>query len=156
MNTAHSRTLAQAHWLRRRDDHWELKIPVTPPQSSPVDRYTEVDNEEEILSSLKEAVTREECERGMAGLVDSRALVAVAKFTTSRESYRWEVASGGGGGGEWDGVRVDLDSTDFGYGVGEVEVMVGRREEMPSAEKRVRSIAAQLGEQRSLKLHVVS
>ena len=85
----------------------------------------------------------------MGGLVEDGVLIPVAEFTTMRESYSWkECDDEGCAVGGWEGVKVDLDSTNFGYGVGEVEVMVGRREEVPGAEERVRSIAALLGKQR--------
>lgn len=41
---------------------------------------------------------------------------------------------------------MDLDSTDFGYAVGEVEAMVHEKAEVPAALEKIISVSSMLGE----------
>ncbi|XP_056155695.1 thiamine-triphosphatase isoform X2 [Lampris incognitus] len=61
-------------------------------------------------------------------------LVCFAEFTTVRHSFIVE-----------EGVQIDLDQADFGYYVGEIEVMVHEGEDVSSALEKIGKVAAKLG-----------
>lgn len=63
-------------------------------------------------------------------------LVCFAEFTTARCSFTLEE----------EGVQVDLDQADFGYHVGEIEVLVSEGEDVQSALERIERTARKLGE----------
>ncbi|XP_010884036.2 thiamine-triphosphatase [Esox lucius] len=67
------------------------------------------------------------------------SLVCFAEFTTQRCSFTFE------GAGEESGVRVDLDQADFGYCVGEIEVIVPEGEEIHTALMKIEKTALRLG-----------
>ncbi|KAM9839385.1 thiamine-triphosphatase [Aulostomus maculatus] len=62
-------------------------------------------------------------------------LVCFAEFTTVRQSFAFEE----------EGVHVDLDQADFGYHVGEIEVLVPEGGDMQVALKKIERTALKLG-----------
>ncbi|XP_058872962.1 thiamine-triphosphatase isoform X2 [Acipenser ruthenus] len=62
------------------------------------------------------------------------ALVQFASFTTVRRSY---ILQGG--------VRADLDLVDFGFAVGELEVLVETPEQIPAGAERIAELVEKLG-----------
>lgn len=66
-------------------------------------------------------------------------LECFAEFTTTRCSYTLEYE------GDDRRVRVDLDQADFGYCVGEIEVLISEDEEMTSAMQSIEKTAKKLG-----------
>ena len=144
-------------WLRKRDGAWELKHPLVDcagGQSIGVgqvsDRYNELQSEDDILTFLRTVIATEIdiCNSGAKSLdqlVQEGTLTRIAEFETTRETYvckndRHREMSGSV-------VHVDLDETNFGYVVGEVELMVGRGEDIPAAEAKTLAIAKQIGRQ---------
>lgn len=69
-------------------------------------------------------------------------LVCFAEFTTVRRSFTLEE----------EGVRIDLDQADFGYHVGEIEVLIPEGGDVQSAQEKIRNAAQRLGERRAFKL----
>lgn len=69
-------------------------------------------------------------------------LVCFAEFTTVRRSFTLEE----------DGVQVDLDQADFGYSVGEIEVLLSDREDVQSALDKIEKSAQKLGKFKVTKL----
>lgn len=72
-------------------------------------------------------------------------LYPFARIFTRRMTWRRE-NNGVGDGGDQDrfDVIVDLDSTDFGYTVGEVEIIVRHRDDIPRARRHIRQILNEL------------
>ncbi|XP_051051654.1 thiamine-triphosphatase isoform X2 [Phodopus roborovskii] len=79
---------------------------------------------------------------GVAAVLAPLKLQEVASFITTRSS--WKLALSGAHEQE-PLLRVDLDSTDFGYAVGEVEVMVHEKAEVPAALEKIFSFSRMLG-----------
>lgn len=69
----------------------------------------------------------------VAQAVEGLGLEEFASFVTCRRKYRLGDLS------------VDLDEADFGYAVGEVEALVGQKEDAPEALKRIQKLGCQLG-----------
>ncbi|XP_022091919.1 thiamine-triphosphatase-like [Acanthaster planci] len=149
------------HWLRRRNGKWELKVPLSgwPTNkynaSETCTKYSEITNEQEIVANLcaiinaktdvdkhdkmthsseeethsaKEDLSLEKC------LIEN-ALMPFAQFTTYRKTY-----SMGGG------ILVVVDQTDFGYSVGEIEMMTGPSPaDLLAAEAKIEEMAEKLG-----------
>lgn len=67
-------------------------------------------------------------------------LECFAEFTTIRSSYALEYE------GDDRRVRVDLDRADFGYCVGEIEVLVSEGDEMAFAMQTIEKTAKKLGD----------
>jgi thiamine-triphosphatase len=71
-------------------------------------------------------------------LPKASSLVPFAKIETHRSS--WKPASDG----QYSGLIVDLDSTQFGYIVGEVEAVVYNEEEVEKAHQRIKALISDL------------
>ena len=74
-------------------------------------------------------------------------LVPFARFETTRSGWTIpDIADGDAGdlSSQFHGLSVDIDSTDFGYAVGEVEAVVGREEEVSNAQNRIGSLTKQI------------
>ncbi len=96
-------------WLRSRDGVFELKIRFDAKDGSGMDRYYELEGED-LRRELK-----------LAGGDLSKAIAAAgyfpfAEYTTTRKKYRKE------------SFTIDLDVMDFGYNIGEIELMVPEEE----------------------------
>ncbi|XP_072513402.1 thiamine-triphosphatase [Salminus brasiliensis] len=147
-------------WLRKREGSWELKCPAV--SRTKVEKtealctnYREVTDLPQIQAEVKEVLetfTRatedssdsSEQERTDGYGEDERwlkdlKLVCFAEYTTLRCSY---VLEDDGGVGR---VRVDLDQADFGYCVGEIEVLVSEGDDMQSTQQRIQKTAEKLG-----------
>lgn len=132
------------HWLRQREGSgWELKCPGVAAISGPHNEYVELTSEPAIVAQLFELLGYEE--QGPADLTAALGLLKlqeVASFITTRSS--WKLALSGAPEQE-PLLRVDLDSTDFGYAVGEVEAMVQEKAEVPAALEKIISVSSMLG-----------
>ncbi|XP_021520203.1 thiamine-triphosphatase isoform X1 [Meriones unguiculatus] len=133
------------HWLRQREGSgWELKCPGVAAISGPHNEYVELTSEPAIVAQLFELLGYEE-----QGPADVTAVLAplklqeVASFITTRSSWKLAVS---GAPEQEPLLRVDLDSTDFGYAVGEVEAMVHEKAEVPAALEKIISVSSMLGE----------
>uniref|UniRef100_A0A3B5LAB0 Thiamine triphosphatase n=1 Tax=Xiphophorus couchianus TaxID=32473 RepID=A0A3B5LAB0_9TELE len=139
-------------WLRRRKQSWELKCPIDPVkgaaetgrEQSLCTRYKEITNLPEIYQRVKEVIkdAREDCDADVPpsdeddSWLSKLKLCCFAEFTTTRRSFTLK--------GE-DGVKIDLDQADFGYHVGEIEVLVPEGGDIQSAQEKIRHTAQRLG-----------
>ncbi|KAL4616846.1 thiamine-triphosphatase-like [Arapaima gigas] len=162
-------------WLRCRQGSWELKCPTQEDgqgreeesgDMSLLTRYREITRLPEIIAKVRE-VMKQECteykhlRQTEEGVKDSKLgvkstnecisdegdqswlrqlnLVPFAAFTTKRCSYTLKEE------GQECGVRVDLDQVDFGFCVGEIEVLVPDGGEMKLALEQIERTAQSLG-----------
>ncbi|XP_028288576.1 thiamine-triphosphatase [Parambassis ranga] len=142
-------------WLRKRKGCWELKCPTTTVSGTEelsgeqsqaaalCTRYKEITNLPEIHLRV-EAVIKDNCEHGEIESAFSQEdepwlsklnLVCFAEFTTERQSFTLQEQ----------GVQIDLDKADFGYHVGEIEVLIPEGEDVQCAVEKIRKTAQQLG-----------
>ena len=127
-------TLAD-YWLRRRDSQWELKVPGQHVGGTAV--YTEVEEEGAIAVALTALLAGGEKGDGrllLADVVKVHQLEPCATFGTVRQSF----AVPGG-------FHIDLDTSSFGYGIGEIELMCKGEAEVASAAKRIGQLGEELG-----------
>ncbi|XP_020494267.1 thiamine-triphosphatase isoform X1 [Labrus bergylta] len=134
-------------WLRKRKECWELKSPTAEETSGEQSksaalctRYKEITNLPEIQLRVKE-VLKDVCEdTEKSSSMENESwhskmnLACFAEFTTVRRSFILE-----------DGVRIDLDQADFGYHVGEIEVLVPEEGDVQSALEKIERTARKLG-----------
>jgi len=121
------------HWLRRRNGDWEMKYPVgTVTEGSGVTLYHETSNSDDILARLRDLTRDEPDKSNLKELVSRGVLSPFARLETQRRSYRK---------GE---VNIVVDATDWGYRIGEIEIMVASKEEAPNAAKKIDDIAKEL------------
>ncbi|XP_037064421.1 thiamine-triphosphatase isoform X2 [Peromyscus leucopus] len=134
------------HWLRQREGSgWELKCPGGAGISGPHNEYVELTSESAIVAQLFELLGTGELEAaGVPAVLGPLKLQEVASFITTRSS--WKLALSGAHEQEEPLLRVDLDSTDFGYAVGEVEAMVREKAEVGAALEKILSFSSKLGE----------
>ncbi|KAL8590538.1 hypothetical protein ACOMHN_010974 [Nucella lapillus] len=127
-------------WLRLRNTTWEAKIAVKSLQQhalfTPATQYREITGERDISNWLVDQLKLDSWLRGdpVELLVQAAGLTPFAKFTTTRRSYNLPSCV------------VDLDLTDHGFCVGEIEVMAASPEEVPQALQTISTVAQQLGE----------
>lgn len=102
-------------------------------------RYREITN----LPEIQQRVCEELCRDGKRSSsvedeswLNEMNLRCFAEFTTVRRSFTLE----------GDGVQVDLDQADFGYSVGEIEVLVPEGGDVQSAMEKICRTAQKLGE----------
>jgi len=117
-------------WLRSRDGKFQLKLPLDSKgmRQNAMGQYEELEDE----ASIKQAL-------GLAGndpledLLVKNGYLPCAKFTTTRRKYKK---------GEF---ILDFDVADFGYKVGEIELMVKDQAEIEGASERITEFAARQG-----------
>ncbi|KAK0144626.1 Thiamine-triphosphatase [Merluccius polli] len=164
-------------WLRKRKESWELKCPTAvskteetsgeqPTEASLCTRYKEITSLPEIKLKVKEVFKRcaggsintgqlhdhlvmveqvsHQEQGGPEGFCDSWPgelnLLCFAEFTTVRCSFTLEE----------EGVQIDLDQADFGYSVGEIEVLVQEGQDVGSAMEKIERAARKLSEDQQL------
>lgn len=129
----------QDHWLRQREEGWELKRPValTGGHGGPATQYCEVTEHVAIASHLCQAlgIAPMMNPSSMEELLGLLGLEAFATYVTDRRSYA--LPSGQ--------VHVDLDEADFDFSVGEVEVVVDSADRVEEALKKVNRLCTELG-----------
>ncbi|XP_029422692.1 thiamine-triphosphatase isoform X2 [Nannospalax galili] len=132
------------HWLRLREGSgWELKCPGPARVSGPHNEYTELTSESAIVAQLFELLGAEGLEAAsVVAVLAPLKLLEVASFVTKRSS--WKLVFSGAEEQE-PLLRVDLDTTDFGYAVGEVEVLVHEKAAVPAALEKIVSFSSKLG-----------
>ncbi|XP_051542947.1 thiamine-triphosphatase [Myxocyprinus asiaticus] len=155
-------------WLRCREGLWELKCPAVI-GAKPEDetdtlctRYREItsfpliqsevrrlirehtaegsesnSSQREQIDKVTENEDTESCSADDTKWLTDLNLVCFAAYKTDRCSYILEREEGA--------VRVDLDQADFGYCVGEIEVLVPEGDDMNAALQRITRITAELG-----------
>jgi len=118
-------------YLRNRNGVFELKIPQDDDLAESdrkVDNYEEVIDEDEIRATL-DIVSKTSLEED---LTDS-GYIPFATITTTRKKYKS------------DDIGLDLDEMDFGYRIGEIEVLVANQSEMDSAVETIMAFASERG-----------
>lgn len=132
------------HWLRQREDRgWELKCPGSAGVTGPHTEYRELVAEPAIVARLCEVLGPQGIEaRGVAAVLGSLGLQEVASFVTTRSAWKLVLP---GGAEEEPLLRVDLDTADFGYAVGEVEALVQEEAEVPTALEKIHGLSSKLG-----------
>ena len=124
------------HWLRQRGNKWELKCAPPNHRNNREDQrntqYAEYDCPGKIANILSDLLG-DSGKKDLSQTLESLGCEVLAKYTTVRRTY------------SLDDMTVDLDTTDFGYSVGEIEVMVDREEEMAHALMKVDQLAQKLG-----------
>jgi len=126
------------HWLRSRDGLWQLKCPPEGQDSSRshkhhCSQYEEIEDTAKILTRICQYLPQENDNgQTLEELINGAILQVIAEITTKRTSY------------EIEGLRVDLDTTNFGYGVGEVEMVVSSEEDVPAATADIAQLVAKL------------
>ncbi|XP_070574200.1 thiamine-triphosphatase-like isoform X2 [Ptychodera flava] len=130
------------HWLRQREGQWELKSPPEQRDTeSKTAQYAESIATDEILQKLTAILKTNstasdhygENPDQLADFVKKHNLKAFAVFKTNRRSYRLD-----------GGFQVDLDETDFGYRVGEIELVVGHDGDVAAALQKIDRLAEKL------------
>lgn len=118
-------------WLRKRNGKFELKVPASDVKQLSqrvVDNYIELVNDEEIRKYL--GLSR------VLPLADVLALAGYKSFVvmkTIRRKYK---------NGDF---TIDLDTTDYGYNLAEVELMIEENGDKQAAEKRILDFVRGLG-----------
>ncbi|CAK7315538.1 thiamine-triphosphatase [Vulpes vulpes] len=132
------------HWLRQREGSgWELKCPGRPGVSGPHTEYVELIVESAIVAQLCEVLGTEVLGAGgVAAVLGPLKLQEVASFVTKRSAWKLVLS---GAEEEEPPLRVDLDTADFGYTVGEVEALVHEEAEIPAALEKIHSLSSMLG-----------
>ncbi|XP_068604231.1 thiamine-triphosphatase [Brachionichthys hirsutus] len=139
-------------WLRKRNKEcWELKCRHAAAGTEGMSghqataaamctQYKEITSLPEIQLRVKE-VLKKNSEREASPSQEDESwlgemnLVSFAEFTTVRRSFTLEE----------EGVQVDLDQADFGYSVGEIEVLVPEGGDVQSALEKIERTAGKLG-----------
>lgn len=139
-------------WLRKRKGCWELKCPMSADKTEETSRdqtkvaaaalctrYREITDLPEIQQKVREELYWNGERSSSAedeSWLNEMNLRCFAEFTTVRRSFTLEE----------DGVQVDLDQADFGYSVGEIEVLVPEGGDVQSAMEKICRTAQKLGE----------
>ncbi|XP_072271206.1 thiamine-triphosphatase isoform X2 [Pyxicephalus adspersus] len=126
------------YWLRKREDSWELKYP---PQigarglTGASTQYLEVTQENQIICKISEVL-------GVPSPpnIEAFGLGELASFVTRRRRFQLPLEES-----SKTKVVVDLDEADFGFEVGEVEVIVETQEEVQNAMQKLEDICKKLG-----------
>lgn len=118
------------YWFRKRDDKWELKVPLSKESidNRLTDQYRELESEKEIAKELGL-----EESPGFSQSVVLAGYEPFAKIVTKRESY------------QKDNFHLDFDEMDFGFVTFEAELMVESTKDASRAEKRILNFAAEHG-----------
>ncbi|XP_045306416.1 thiamine-triphosphatase isoform X2 [Leopardus geoffroyi] len=132
------------YWLRQREGSgWELKCPGTTGVSGPHQEYVELTVEPAVVAQLCEVLGTEVLGAGgVAAVLGPLGLQEVASFVTKRSAWKLVLS---GTDEEEPPLRVDLDTADFGYTVGEVEALVHEEAEVPVALEKIHSLSSMLG-----------
>lgn len=118
-------------WLRLRGNRFELKLPMNAGKGSSqrqLDQYEELDTDEAIYKALdiKPTATLQKD-------LEINGYKSFSTFTTTRKKYK---------NGDF---VIDLDVIDFGYSIGEIELMVESQSEMEEALNKILVFAKEQG-----------
>ncbi|XP_015975994.1 thiamine-triphosphatase [Rousettus aegyptiacus] len=132
------------HWLRQRESSgWEFKCPGAAGVSGLHTEYVELTAEPAIVAKLCEVLGAEVLGAGgVAAVLSPLGLQEIASFVTKRSAWKLVLSRADK---EELLLRVDLDTADFGYAVGEVEVMVHQEAEVPAAVEKINKLSSMLG-----------
>lgn len=131
-NPDYSLTLKDC-WLRRRNESWELKV-VNGQFTKLASQYQEITETNEIVDFLVNHFHRFDLKHlPVNQVIQKLDLQPFVEFTTTRQTYFLPECI------------IDLDLTDFGYQVGEIEVMATDKSQIPRALETITSVAGKLG-----------
>lgn len=131
-NPNYSLTLKDC-WLRQRNESWELKV-VNGQFTKLASQYQEITETNEIADFLVNHFHRLDLKGLAVDLVIKKLdLQPFVEYTTTRQTYFLPECI------------IDLDLTDFGYQVGEIEVMATDKSQIPRALETITSVAGKLG-----------
>ncbi|XP_013391028.1 thiamine-triphosphatase-like isoform X1 [Lingula anatina] len=133
------------HWLRQRDGVWELKCPPENPTTNDLSQvtcqYAEHVTIPEIIAKCSAVLGLAiPTDSSMQEFLTSAQCGQFATIKTERKSYSLNEFS------------VDLDTADFGFRVGEIEVLVLEENKIADALSRIDMLAKTLGVGESKKL----
>lgn len=121
-------------WLRKRNNIWQLKSRVDgSAKHCETTQYLESENKDEILSIITPLLSEGRNTLGLSELVDCGTLLVIMELTSSRQSFHIGH------------LTVDVDQTDFGFDVGEIEVLVEKQSDIPAAVEDIELLARKLG-----------
>ena len=129
-------------WLRRRDQQWELKLPVEEAaKRSGGERsiFREVEGSAAVAEALApllpgwDGAVPVEPDADLEPRLRALKLVPFAELGTVRSKYKIGQGS------------IDADIASFGHSVVEIEVMCSTQEEVPAAEDEIGRIASLIG-----------
>ena len=121
-NPSRQLTLAD-RWLRCRNGQFEFKVPVDNNHKNTTfvaRRYTELTTDQEILHALKLS------SQDLSTALEQNNYTPFATINTTRLSY------------EYGDIHIDIDRTDFGYAIGEVERLITDPGQIKDAEKELK------------------
>ncbi|XP_067949060.1 thiamine-triphosphatase-like [Watersipora subatra] len=110
LDTASNCLVLSDMWLRRRNGNYELKYPPQNKMGSDVDQYQETADkcliEQLVFKQLAHSLSNSKMPKSL------EELVPFMELTTYRKEYRLG-----------DNISIVLDETNYGYNIGEVEVI---------------------------------
>lgn len=115
-------------WLRERNDRFELKYPIEIFEQGLSNRYKEYESDEEIKEVLGL-----ETELEIREAIDRAGYKPFSDYITTRKSYKK------------DHFRIDVDETNFGYSLCEVECMVESEDDILNAEENIKKFISDRG-----------
>ncbi|KAG7317686.1 hypothetical protein KOW79_018721 [Hemibagrus wyckioides] len=155
LDTADFTLTLKDFWLRKREGSWELKRPTSSNPNTKTraqdvcTNYREITDVLHIRAELMSIMgiyaepTTDSCDKDVHAefekWLQDMNLECFAEYTTVRCSYALECEV------EDQRVRVDLDQADFGYCVGEIEVLVSEGVETASTMQSIEKTAQKLG-----------
>lgn len=113
---------------------WELKYPSGGEKNSTLENYMELTDSSEIIRSIcaLSKKTPKNLET-IDSLNDAFSLKPFVTINSTRRSYLI------------DGLKVDLDETDFGYKLGEIEVILDQPIDLKQSLGKISSLTSRLG-----------
>lgn len=115
---------------------WQLKYPSGAEKNSTLENYMELTDSSEIIRSIcvLSKTTPKNIET-IDSLNDHFGLKPFARINSTRRSYLI------------DGLKVDLDETDFGYKLGEIEVILDQstNSDLKQSLRKISSLTSRLG-----------
>lgn len=121
------RLFLKGHRLRKRNDGYELKVALPDHNDSGLHSYNEIENDVEILSFIGFNETD-----SLAEIIKTEMSI-FCDIKTKRRKYKKEDFS------------IDIDETNFGYNMVEIELMVEDDSKIKEAEERIVALATSLG-----------
>lgn len=123
------------HWLRKRNGDWELKYPLSDSKELvKTTLYHETSNSQDILGKLRLLPVFSDLsdDSNLSEMCSKKQLIAFADLETKRLTYKR------------DEVNVVVDFTDWGYRVGEIEIVVDEKDKVDEAVNKIEQIAKEL------------